>query len=170
MISHLAYPLSRYRFTLEQNRFVALMGEPDSTRLSQLASIVSHFLKQNPLVKVTAVGLNFGGFMSYSEMACEDGEAEFLRAFGVPVTFEEIVGSDIRAGTLLVVYETRGVRCGLGLRSDATLKDNRGVAIDLNIHKDVSKRREAYSQIAQLEDWLRYFLDLGERISGYVRG
>lgn len=174
MVAHLEYPLSKYRVTLEESKFQVLKQEPDPAHLEKLTKIVSHFLKKNPLVRVTAVGLNFNGFVSYAGGARtrraqeQNGETEFLRTFAVLDALKELVGSDIRSGTLHVVYQAEGHRCGLTLRSDAVLKDNKGVALDLNVHRDVSKRKEVYSHIDHLGDWLDYFAGLAERLSRYV--
>ena len=125
-------------------------------------------------MRVTAVGLNFNGFVNYGAGARggrakeENGETQFLKTFAVLDALKELVASDIRSGTLHVVYQAKAQRCGLTLRSDAVLKDNKGVALDLNVHRDVTKRKEAYSHIDHLGDWLGYFVGLAERLSKYV--
>jgi len=174
MVAHLEYPLSKYRVTLEEPKFQVLKLEPDPAQLEKLTDIVSHFLKKNPLVRVTAVGLNFEGFVAYAAGARaprgqeQNGERRFLETFAVLHALKELVGSDIRSGMLQVIYQAEGHRCGLTLRSDAVLKDNKGVALDLNVHRAVSKRNEAKSHIDHLGDWLGYFVDLAERLSRYV--
>ena len=128
MVAHLEYSLSKYRVTLEESKFQVLKQEPDPAQLEKLTKIVSHFLKKNPLVRITAVGLNFEGFLTYGDGAGtqsqgqEGGEAHFLRTFAVLDALKELVGSDIQSGMLQVVYHAEGQRCRLTLRSDAVLK------------------------------------------------
>jgi hypothetical protein len=168
MISVLEYPLSGYGLSLEEKKFQVAKQEPDPASLEELTKIASKFLKSNQLVKVTAVGLNIEGFVSYAGHAGaqeQNGEARFLSTFVVVDALKEFVDSDIRSGTLQVVYEAKGNRCGLTLQSDAVVKDNKGVALGLNVHKDVSRRKEVYSHIARLQDWSSYFVGLGERLS-----
>ena len=171
MVSLLEYPLSGYRLFLDEKKFQVVKDEPNPASLEQLSKIASQFLKSNPLVKVTAVGLNIDGFVSYAgdtgarEQRAENGEAQFLNTFVVVDALREFVDSDIRSGMLQVVYEAKGNRCGLTLRSDAVVKDNKGVALGLNVHRDVAKRKEVNSHIARLEEWFSYFISLGERLS-----
>jgi hypothetical protein len=173
MVSVLEYPQSGYRFTLEQNRFEVFKQEPDPTSLGDLVRIESHFLKKNPLVKVTAVGLNFTGFVGYDgatdvqQRQGRKGEIEFLGTFMVLDPLQELVDSKVLSGMLQIVYDGDGNRCRLALQSDAVVKDNRGAGLDLNVHKDVTKRTQVYSQIARLEYWFGYFVGLGDRLSRY---
>ncbi len=128
-------------------------------------------MKKNPLVKVTAVGLNFEGFMGYAahpggqEPPDRNGESRFLRTFVVLDALRELVDSDVGSGAVVAVYQAKRDRCALTLRSDAVVKDNRGVALDLNVHEDVGKRQEARSHVARLGEWFSYFIGLGERLS-----
>jgi hypothetical protein len=171
MVSVLEYPQSGYRFTLERNRFEVSKEEPDPARLGELVRVESQFLKKNPLVKVTAVGLNFIGFVSYDGATDvqgrqeQRGELKFLSTFMVLDPLQELVGSKVESGMLQIIYDTNGNRCRLALQSDAVVKDNRGAGLDLNVHKDVSKRTQVPLQIARLEHWFSYFVGLGERLS-----
>ncbi len=173
MISQLEYTQSKYVITLQENNFQVVKREPRTTQLDQLREVVSSFLKRNPLVRITAVGLNFEGFVGYSSAGggrrrAQDGEAQFLGKFAVIDVFNKLTGSRIEKGSFQVTYEEKGARCRLALRSDSLLDNNKGVDLSLNVHRDVDTRRESTSHISDLKRWFAYFSSLEKRLAGLI--
>ncbi len=173
MISQVEYPQSKYSVTLEEAKLQVLKLEPTQSHLQELSRLTSYFLAKNQLVNVTAVGLNFQGFVRYSapsgrRASDPTGEARFLAEFAAPDALAKLVGSEIESGMIQVVYVANGSKCRLGLRSDGKLNDNMGVALDLNVHQDVSNRRAAKSQISAIRRWYRHFFQQAERLTAQV--
>ncbi len=169
MISQVQYPESKYSVTLEETKLQVLKHRPTQTHLDQLVDMVSYFLEQNPLVRVTATGLNFEAFVRYSGDARRrpqrGDEKRFLATFAAPKALAQLVESEIESGILQVAYRAAGSRCRLVLRSDGKLNDNIGVALDLNVHRDVSDRSEAASHISTIRRWRRRFSQISQRLS-----
>ncbi len=172
VVTQLEYRNSAFRMTLEENKVQVLKRQARPTHLDLLARVLSSFLDKNPLVRLTAVGLNFDGFVRYGSTRRgrrRGDEALFLSTYAAPDALGELVGSELQHGVLTFVYEAQDSRCRLVLRSDAVMNDNEGVALDLNVHKDVSDGRPGVdSQTGNSRDWYRYFVEVGERLATKV--
>lgn len=172
VIAQLDYPQSGYVITLEENKFQVVVRDPKVQNLAKLRDIVVSFLKQNPLVRVTGAGLNFAGFLAYtahgSRQAGQDGAIRFLQTYLDLDALNSLAGSAIGSGTIQVTYQDQGARCRLVLRSDGEVDNNEGVLLDLNVHRDISKRRDATVHIGRVRDWHTHFVALAKRLGGNV--
>lgn len=171
VITQMEYPQRRVVATLEERKFQVVKEAPRRADLKLLADLVTSFLKANPLVRLTAVGFNFVGFVEYAPGNSHDAsERRFISSYVERGHLQGLFDGKIQSVNLQSRYRKEQTLCRLGLRSDAILNNRRGVEVKLNAHRDLGKndRRKLREHFATFSDWWKYFASVTNALSKEV--
>jgi len=168
VVTQLEYPSREVVITLEEKKFQAVKRTPRRGDLQLLADLTLFFAKANPLVKLTAAGLNFAGFAGYPANTGNGGEQRFISRYVGHDALKQLVGNAPESASLQSAYQHQDTLCHLTMRSDAILGGKAGVALDLNVHRDLSGKRARLAlaeHLGAFPFWWDYFARVTKTLS-----
>lgn len=172
VVTQLEYPRSHIVATLEERKFQVVKRSPKQADLARLAELATSFMRQNPLVRLTGVGLNFAGFVRYTPgTGGNKKEDRLINRYVAREELEQLLTGSLEGIALQTSYHVDQTLCRLTLRSDAILNGDEGVSLDLNAHRDLGPKnavKELGRHLATFPDLWKYFAALGNSVSRNV--
>ncbi len=170
VVTQLEYPKSEVVATLEERKFQVVKRAPKQADLKLLTELTTFFTRANPLVKLTAAGLNFAAFVRYSSGE-RGSEEQFINRYVGHEELERLVDAQPESVALKSVYQIGETLCRLTLSSDAILDSTSGVSIDLNAHRNLgakNARPQLRSHLATFPKWWKYLLKISNKLSKQI--
>lgn len=170
VVTQLEYPKSEVVATLEERKFQVVKRTPKQADLKLLTELITFFTRANPLVKLTAAGLNYAAFVRYSSGG-RGSEEQFINRYVGHDELERLVDAQPESVALKSVYQIGENLCRLTLSSDAILDSTSGVFIDLNVHRDLgakNARPQLTRHLGTFPKWWKYLLNISNKLSKQI--
>lgn len=170
VVTQLEYPNRQVIATLEERKFQVVKRAPKQADLTLLTELITFFIRANPLVQLTAAGLNFAAFVSYVS-GDHTNEERFINRYVGHHELEQLVDAKPESIALKSTYQIGGTLCRLTLSSDAILNSSSGVSIDLNAHRNLgakNARPQLRSHLATFPKWWKYLLNISNKLSKQI--